>query len=1138
LFFANNSFFTNINDVFSRRAVRLVVAGLLALISLFGQSTYGTIAGAITDQTSAVIRAAKVEALNQETKIARSVGTDDAGRYRLVNLDPGIYTVSAVAEGFGKSEQRDVQLQAREAISINLQLSVGSAAATTVEVVGTPAVSEALTRSDSKSGDAINSLALNFRATASPSPIVIANLAPGVQSDASGNITIAGQLPTATSFSLDGVSTQLPRYGGPTRDLFPSVEAISEFRVNTAGNSAEFSQPTDLTVISRSGTNELHGGGYWYLQRKDFNSADQISKVIPTGDANTYGASLGGPVSIPHVYNGKDKTFFFFDYEGVRLDSNTLISTNTAPAQWRTGNFAGSGTNIIDPTNHSPFPGNVIPSSSINPIPAKAIPLFFPTPTSSDQSLASPNLVTTFPGNYTSDGFDGRLDQSIGQNHRVWGRVTQKTISGIGTDAALGAGGAGDASYNPLMGPFSTDSDLTNLAVSYNWIIRPNLINDLRFGYTRANFTFSYPQAAQGDSIVQNLGIQGLPGKPKNGLGGVPVFYIGDFLGGQTNPYGHPRVNKNTTLEVGDNVSWTRGRHSLKFGFEFRRLSYEDNITFNLGDEYGDYFFNGNDATGFSTFLLGNIDDAVQAQNGPNGKPFGYHVGGFAQDEFRVRPNLTLTAGLRYEINTPFDDGTHQLGNFDRNYPGGRLVIQNEETSLINPLWRGAVGNTPFVTASSVGLPDTLRYTYKRNIQPRLGLSWSPGSDNKTTVRASGGIYSVPVLGAVLYSLLGVDTSYFADFGSTKFPNAFPTGSGSAAAFPGYRRANDYNLKDPRVIQWNLSVDRSVGLGTVLRASYTGSHTYNLIYSPDLNQVAQNTFGYAALVATPALRQQNLKFPNFREVLTRDNGPSARYNALTLELNRRFSRDLTFSNNYTLADNQTNALGAAPGSAIPTGGQGDNGGNVANYYNIASDVGNAYYTRRHRFVSTFVYDLPVGRGKKYFGGVSRAANLAVGGWRVTGVTLAQTGPWLTPFFPSSLSDPSGTFPSSRSVSQQRPDCVGGKTGYLSNPTTSQYFDVSAFSVPASNIGRFGNCAVGILGGPGTATFSMSAGKTFALTERFGLRFEAQFANLFNLLNKAAPNTNVASGSFGQISQSQLVEQAGPRTIQLHLRLQF
>jgi hypothetical protein len=189
-------------------------------------------------------------------------------------------------------------------------------------------------------------------------------------------------------------------------------------------------------------------------------------------------------------------------------------------------------------------------------------------------------------------------------------------------------------------------------------------------------------------------------------------------------------------------------------------------------------------------------------------------------------------------------------------------------------------------------------------------------------------------------------------------------------------------------------------------------------------------------------------------------------------------------------------------------------------------------------VNTLVYNLPFGRNKKYFGGVSRAADLFVGGWSVTGVTLLQTGPWLTPYFPAGLSDPSGTFPSSRSVKQQRPDCVAGKSGYLSNPTTATYFDVSAFTVPAADIGRFGNCGVGILQGPGTATFSMSAGKTFHVTERIGLRYEAQFANLFNILNKDVPNTNVASSSFGTISQSQLVEQAGPRTIQMMLRLQF
>jgi len=1108
-------------------------------MSAYAQSTYGTITGAISDPSAAVIAGAKIEAKNESTGDVRTAETNAEGFFRLVNLDPGKYDVTAIAQGFDKAERKDVALLAREEVRVDLQLPVSGAGHTSVEVVGTPVVTEALTLSDSKSGDAIESLALNFRATANPSPISVATLAPSVTTDKGGTITVAGQLSTATAYSLDGISTQLPRQGGPTKDLFPSVEGIAEFRVNSAGNSAEYSQPSDITAISRSGSNEFHGSGYWFLQRNDFNSPDQISGVIPTGDANTFGASLGGPI-------WKNHTFFYFDYEGVRLDQNTVINTTTPPSQWRTGDFSAAGSIIINPLTQQPFAGNRIPQEMINPVSAKIIPLFFPDPTSSTATLSGNNYVNVFPGSYNNDGFDGRLDHIFNDKHRVWGRITQKNINSVGTDSL-----SGDTVYNPLMGKFTIGEDLWNLATSYDWIVRPTLVNEFRVGFSKADFTFAYPQALQGDSITSSLGITGLPGKPANGLGGVPAFYIGDFLGGSTNPYGHPRVQKNKVLEVGDSLSWVMGKHSFKFGGEFRRVDYEDNITFLIGDEYGDYVFTGaftsvpnqgnSDVNGFADFLLGFVSAAQQAQNGPDGKPFGYHYGGFVNDEWRMRPNLTVTLGLRYEVNTPFDDATHQLGNFDRNFPGGRLVVQNNEAP-INQLWKGSVGNTPFVTASQVGLPNTLRYTYYGNIQPRLGISWSPGKNNKTVVRTSGGIYSVPVMGAVLYSLLGVDTSYFAQYQSTAtnplvFPNIF-SGTGSVPPYPGYRRANQYDLKDPRVIQWNFSIDHDLGWNTLARASYTGSHTYNLIYSPNLNQVAPNTVGYAALTATPELRQQDLKFPNFSEVLTRDNGPSDKYEAMTLELNKRFGAGLTFANNYTLTWNKTNALGVAPTSATPLGGQVDNGDNVNNYYDIASDVGNAYYSPRHRFVSTFVYDLPFGRGRKYMNNVSRAANLAVGGWGVTGVTLLQSGFWLTPYFPSSLSDPSGTNASQRSVSTQRPDCVTGQSGYVSDPTTARWFNAGAYSIPASNIGRFGNCGVGILEGPGIVTFSMSAGKTFDVTERIHFRYEAQFANLFNFLNRDAPNMNVASSGFGQITSSLLSSQAGPRTIQMMLRLQF
>lgn len=291
-----------------------------------------------------------------------------------------------------------------------------------------------------------------------------------------------------------------------------------------------------------------------------------------------------------------------------------------------------------------------------------------------------------------------------------------------------------------------------------------------------------------------------------------------------------------------------------------------------------------------------------------------------------------------------------------------------------------------------------------------------------------------------------------------------------------------------------------------------------------------------ALTATPALRAQNLRYPAFNEVLTRANGPSARYDALTIEFNRRFAKGLTFTNSYSWAKNLSNALGVAPNSNIGQGGQGDNGPNVNNWYNIAADRGNAPYTRRNRFVNTLTYELPFGRGQKIAGSIGRAANLLAGGWRVPGITLLQSGSYLTPYFTGG--DPSGTNPQGRSVSQQRPDVIAGVSQTPSSQTVTQWFNPAAFSIPGNNIGRFGNAGTGILEGPGEATFSMSIGKNFAFTERINLRYEAQFANLFNVENYASPNMQLNSGNFGQITSMQSVEQGGPRTIQMGLRLSF
>ncbi len=1118
-----------------------------------GQSTYGSFVGTVSDPSGAVIGNATVKVMENSTGISRSAVSGGRGDFSLVNLDAGVYSVTVTATGFEEQDFHDVHLLARESVRLDAMLHAGGGTQAVIVNATSADIDADLTKGDTKSGQQINELALNFRASNATSPLVTAPLIPQVQTDQSGNYSIAGSLPNMTSFSLDGISTQSVRNGGPNQDLFPSVESIGEFKVNTGSNDAEFGQVSDVTVTSKSGGNDLHGSIFYFTQNAAFNAADPFAHRVLPVIANDFGVTLGGPISVPKVYDGKDKSFFFFTYEGTRRPQSFQVSEILPSTSQRAGMLAAPALNPCTGVVTTDF------SNCLNPASIKALNAFFPLPNVTNGPDDAVNQFV-IPGKYHLDNYDGRIDQVISPNQKAFVRYSHKDITNSGDN--------GDGSYNPLMGPFSVGQKLQNLAGSYNWVVRPTIVNELRAGISFVNTVEEYPQAAQGAAIDKDIGITGLPPVPSSG--GISNFQVGNYVdpngavagSAGTNSFGRPRHVQQRIYEVGDNVTWLKGAHSLKFGFDFIRTSYIDQITFTNGDEFGDYYYSGaftGDPLG--DFLAGIVSQADYAQNGPDGQPFAYHYGLFGQDDWKVTRKLTVSYGLRYEINPAFNDATYQLGQFDRNYPGGRLITQGQKgLSLVAPSWKAQVGNTPFVTNSQVGLPITLRNTFYKNIQPRLGFAYDTYGNGKTIVKGHIGVYSVPVLGAVLYSLLGVNTSNFPQFESTATnPILFPDVFGGAGAFltncntpgtppagttvvitscPGYRRANDENLQDPRVIQWNFSVEQAVGHNTVFHLLYTGSHTTRLIYSPDLNQVQPNTVGYSALTGTPALRQQNLKYPNFSEVLTRDNGPSAKYEAGTAQLQRRFGGGLTFDASYTWAHNLSNALGSAPSSLIGQGGQGDNGPNTLDYFDIHRDYGNVNFTRRNRFVNTLNFALPVGRGQMFMGGASRPVNLLVGGWNLTGITILQTGAFLTPTFTPTGDDPSGTNPGQRSAgSYQRPDCNSG-VNPNTQTTAGVFFNPAAFSVPGSDIGRFGNCPVGFLLGPSTKNFSASLGKNFAFTERFALRYEADFANLLNIRNLGDPNTKINSGNFGVISSEQSAEQAGPRTIQMSLRLSF
>ncbi len=1103
--------------------------GLFLAISAHAQSTFGTITGTVVDPSGSAVQGAQVIVREQRSRVEFRVNSGVDGTFVAPNLTAGTYGVEAGASGFAGSEPVLVELLARQIARVEIKLAVAATATSlTVEAAPLAITTDSPTISDSRSGRAINELALNFRASASTSPISVATLSPGVQQDRGGNISVAGAMPYMTQYSVDGVSTQLVRSGGPVRDMFPSVEAIGEFQVNSSNNNAEFAQATDITTTSRSGGNDYTGNAYWFHQNRALNATNPFAPANPARPgtrlkpalvANTFGGTLGGPVLIPRLYNGRNKTFFFFNAEGVRRASQTTLNQTVPSDAFRSGDLSSITTPILNPFTRAPFPNNQIP---VNPASARVLNLLYVRQNQPTGARVTPNFVANIATPYVQNGFDLRGDHYLTSKQRVFARFSYKDLNSQGTD--------GSAGYNTLAGTYSNPVKIRNLAGSHNWTVSPSVINEFRAGFSFANSAFTYPLAAQGGDIVRQIGITGLPPTPASG--GLPNFSFTDGTFISTSP-GRPRQIDNKTYQFSNNLTWVKGKHTFKFGYDWQRLAFRDILTFFAGDEFGEYFHTGQiTGNAFAEFLLGIPSATTYARNGPDPNPFSFNHAWYAQDEWRVNSKLTLTYGVRYELHPPFDDKTKQLANFDRFTRGGRVIVQGEQgLQQVAPTFRRSIGSTPILTNDQAGLPVGLRDLYPYNINPRVGFAFRPFSNNKTVIRGGIGIYTVTVLGSVLYSLAGVATSDAPVFqqGPTptgfalQFPNVFPTTAAGPAGIPDYRRANQVDLKDPRNYQWNFTIERELGFQTGLRLTYNGSRTLDLVHSPDLNQIPANTQGYAALANTRP-------FPNFNAVLTRDNGPSAKFHALTVEVSRRFSRGLSFQNSYAWSKNLSNALGPAP-----TNFSAENGPTTLDRFGIRSDYGNVPFTRRHRWVTSALWEIPVGKGRRFLAN-NPVADLAVGGWQLSGILTLQTGPFLTPTFTGT--DPSGTGVLVRGVTTtQRPDRIGD--GNLDNPTPTRYFDLGAFVRPANNIGRFGNAGVGILRGPGTQVFSLSAAKQFTLAERLKLRYEATFANLFNRQNYDVPTTlNIQSANFGRIVSTLPVDLGGPRTIQMSLRLLF
>lgn len=1017
----------------------LAVLLLVSASASWAQSTLGVVLGNVKDSTGGVVADASVKLTNVGENTTSDAVSDANGDYAFRNVKAGTYTVVVSRPGFKTFTAREVVLVARETLRVDAQLAVGDVAqvveiAATAGVIATdtPVVQSTLTT------QSVLSLPSNVRAGGSTSPYALIATLPGVQSDNGGGYSIQGGLPAQSESSVDGISITNVTGNSPNRNLFPSVESISEIKVQGVGNTAEYGAPGDITTVSKGGSNDLHGAAFWYHQNRAFDSRTFNQATLPAKIGNTFGFTAGGPVFLPKIYNGKNRTFFFFTYEELRFPRQGTVTNSVPTARMKAGDFSAEGGTIRDPLTGQPFPDNRIPESRFNAA-ARAVIPFYPNPNvGTGERFVGANYIDNRVSNIESRQWDLRLDQQFTTNHSIFGRYSRKHGTAI--------------SPNSLLLPSDTGySDYQQAVVNYTWVIRPNLVNEVLGGISYAPSGSEFP--FDGRSFMNSLNFQDI--QKDIFFNALPNFSI-DRLTSFSK--GRPGYSTSWNTQFIDNLSWIAGRHTIKVGADIRRLRAETNLGFTTGDNYGDYVYRGTfTGNAWADFLLGVPAETSVAVVQLDNDGRSMHYRGYAQDSFRVNNSLTLDFGLRYEFQPGYKDAGLNIANFDRTVPiTGRVVLPSDPKArefvapatlaAVNACPGAPVGGvpcTPFVTAAEAGIPESLRKNYYTQFLPRFGFAYRV--NDKTTVRGSFGLYNMALLGSIFFSLTGTvqsDVRSFSNVGAdgrpiftlpqTRPPDASGVRAASLGAFE-FRTANQIDFRPPQMAQWSLTLDRQIAGSTGIRLSYIANKSSQLPWAPDLNQPQPSTTFYSQRPLT------DRPFPNWGLIYSRDAGANSIYNSFQGEINRRFEKGLNYTAAYTWAKNLADNAGPNPsGYAGETG-----GGRVTNSLDRRADRGDVYATRRHRFVNTLVYDLPFGRGRSMMGSANRLVDGVFGGWSFSSILILQSGPFLTPTM--SVGDPSGTNAPRRGT--QRPDRVGAATGEVPNPTRDMWIDRNAFMAP-------------------------------------------------------------------------------------------
>lgn len=1114
---------TSLRSLASIAALSITFCGHLA-----AQSTFGSIVGTVADQSGGVIADARVEARSLADNTFRTAISSKEGLFEILHLKPGRYSLTVTMGGFARARVPEVLLLSRQAVRADVVLTVAPVEDSVV-VLGKPSSinTEGGAIADSKSFAEVSQLPLNYRGSGtSPIPNALF-IVPGVMHDLSNQPAIAGGLPHQVEYSVDGISIVNVRANGPNPGMAPSTEMLAEFQVTLSGGGAEHGQPGDVTLVSKSGGNALHGSALWFHQNAALDAKTYASPAKQAKVFNTLGGSLSGPVRLPGFYDGRNKSFFFVSGESNLRPASTLVQGSVPSAPMRLGSLNGvGGSRAFDPSGNTPFPGNAIPSSRLNPVARTLLSDFIPLPNFGDAgTLLNYRIQLSTPS--ATHGYDIRADHAIDERHQLYARWSWKSSSAAFSNGLL---------------PASDVAQLNrNLVLSYNYGIRPNLLHELRLGWSYFAFDEAFPVV--GKQAVERLGIEGLEISRSGLTGGFPYFDFGDGTGFTYLAHGRDGRTDSRSLQLTDALSWIRNRHTMKFGFDVRRLGYDGVVHVPWNDEFGGFLFLDGRFSGnaFADLLLGLPAQTAYAALGPNLAQRTTHFHAYAQDEWHIGHRLNIQFGIRWSLHPPMTELSGNLSNFDR--ATGAIIVPDRTlpaapgflaTGNVCPGTTAAVPCTKFVTASQMGLGQGLRKTYFGNWAPRFGFAYRPFGGNRFVLRGSAGVFTHTVLGRLAYGTTGIHASDWRIFDNYQGPGQPPQFSlprAHAGQFAlnqvGASSVGDFtnlDYRDPRTYQWNFSFERELARGAQARLSYVGSQSVGLNLLAQLNQQRASQSPYD---------HEKRPYRAWNNITSWENLGFSKFHSLQVETSRRLANSAFFQASYALSKNVGNA-GSVSGGIRNLPGEGF-GQPVTDPFNTRLDRGNLSLVRRHRVLLTAIVPLPFGNGRRWGANWKKVHQFTAGGWSFSTVTFLESGPFQTPTI-ALQRDQSNTNALGRG-GFARPDRIAD--GNLPAPTPERYYDLAAFPPTPAGAGRFGNAGVGILRGPGAVTVAAGLAKEFPLIGRARLRLEGTFTNLANHPNFVIPSVVVSTPStFGKLTSVQSSENSGNRSGQVGIRLEF